>query len=135
VKYLLFKLSFLYVCRLGRGKYFPLLFFISRHLVFIARAMYALLSELICVSVLFSSVTRAVSADLVGTVVLCLIVPCVSKIQKIEPNTVHYSVMQQLAVILFSILYICFNYCLLIDLIYALHLCIIHARGAERKLR
>ena len=45
------------------------------------------------------------------------------------------SVVQQLAVILSSILCIYFNYCLLIDLIYALHLCIIHARGAERKLR
>ena len=44
------------------------------------------------------------------------------------------SVMQQLAVILSSILCIYFNYCSLIDWIYALHLCIIHTRGAERKL-
>jgi len=35
-----FKLSFRHISRLGKGRYFPSLFvFISRHLVFIARAM------------------------------------------------------------------------------------------------
>ena len=47
----MFKLSFRHISRLGRGMYFPSLFvFISRHLVFIARAMCALLNVTVAAS-------------------------------------------------------------------------------------
>jgi len=75
----MFKLSFRHISRLGRGRYFPpppFCFHLSPPSVY--RSSNVCVAECNCSCSMYqfsSSVTRAVSTDVAGRNVLCLIVP------------------------------------------------------------